>query len=222
MRTVAVMQPYLYPYAGYFRLMAASDIFVIFDDVQFPRRGRVHRCEIETRRWLTLPLVKQPRDCLIKNLVFAPDARALLDARLDRARICQHGTSPLARRICEHLYSPLGTVADFLEDGLRVMATTLDFDIEIVRSSTLAIDPALRAQDRIIAIVQALGGDRYINAPGGRHLYSEDAFRHAGIDLRFLPAYSGDFRFLLPATMTAEASALRRDIVSSLNAFSSA
>lgn len=220
MRTVAVMQPYLYPYAGYFRLMAASDIFVIFDDVQFPRRGRVHRCEIEARRWLTLPLVKQPRDCLIKNLAFAPDARATLDARLDRARIYDHGTDPLAKKICDHLYSPLGTVADFLEDGLRVMATTLDLDVEIVRSSTLAVDPALRAQDRVIAIVQALGGDRYINAPGGRNLYSEDRFRRADIDLRFLPSYSGDFRFLLPALMTADASALRLDIMSDLDTFS--
>jgi hypothetical protein len=37
------MQPYFVPYAGYFRLFAASDLFVIYDCVQFPRRGWVHR-----------------------------------------------------------------------------------------------------------------------------------------------------------------------------------
>ena len=58
--TVAVMQPYFIPYAGYFRLFAASDLFVIYDCVQFPRRGWVHRNRLLDRsgklRWLTLPL----------------------------------------------------------------------------------------------------------------------------------------------------------------------
>jgi len=77
---VAVMQPYFYPYAGYFRLLAAAEIFVIFDDVQFPRRGRVHRCEVprpvggsnSALEWLTLPLARQPRDTLIKDLASQP------------------------------------------------------------------------------------------------------------------------------------------------------
>ena len=71
-KRVAVMQPYFFPYAGYFRLFAAVDEFVIFDCVQFPRRGRVHRCEVPRsgagREWLTLPLARQPRDVLIRSL----------------------------------------------------------------------------------------------------------------------------------------------------------
>jgi hypothetical protein len=57
--TVAIMQPYFFPYAGYFRLLAASDLFVIYDCVQFPRRGWVHRNKLVDAsgeaRWLTLP-----------------------------------------------------------------------------------------------------------------------------------------------------------------------
>ena len=79
MAVVAVMQPYFYPYAGYFRLLAAANTFVIFDDVQFPRRGRVHRCEVpgpgRRSEWLTLPLAGTPRDVLIGNLTFAAAAR---------------------------------------------------------------------------------------------------------------------------------------------------
>ena len=60
--TFAVMQPYFFPYAGYFRLFAASDLFVIYDCVQFPRRGWVHRNLLPdasgSERWLTLPLEK--------------------------------------------------------------------------------------------------------------------------------------------------------------------
>ena len=62
MTTIAVMQPYFVPHAGYFRLFAASDLFVVFDCVQFPRRGWVHRNRLPDAqgraRWLTLPLSK--------------------------------------------------------------------------------------------------------------------------------------------------------------------
>ena len=59
-RTVAIMQPYFAPYAGYFRLLATTDLFVVYDCVQFPRRGWVHRNQLPDAAgkldWLTLPL----------------------------------------------------------------------------------------------------------------------------------------------------------------------
>jgi hypothetical protein len=58
---VAVVQPYWAPYAGYFRLFAAADVVVMFDCVQFPRRGYVHRYQ-DKGKWVTLPLRKAPRD----------------------------------------------------------------------------------------------------------------------------------------------------------------
>src|SRR4051794_18580959 len=84
--TIAVMQPYFMPYAGYFRLFQASDPFVIYDCVQFPRRGWVHRNRLAdargVNRWLTLPLAKAPRDVLIRDLRFPANARDLLAERL--------------------------------------------------------------------------------------------------------------------------------------------
>lgn len=59
---IAVMQPYWHPYAGYFRLFAATDLFVFLDDIQFNRRGRVHRFDNNDRRWTTLPIKKTDRD----------------------------------------------------------------------------------------------------------------------------------------------------------------
>ena len=60
MTTVAIMQPYFYPYAGYFRLFARADLFVVYDCVQFPRRGWVHRNRLTGAdgqlQWLTLLL----------------------------------------------------------------------------------------------------------------------------------------------------------------------
>ena len=87
-KRVAVMQPYFFPYAGYFRLLDVVDHFVVFDCVQFPRRGRVHRTQVPGPtggvEWLTLPLASMPREVLIRDLAFAPAARARLDDRLSR------------------------------------------------------------------------------------------------------------------------------------------
>jgi hypothetical protein len=220
---VAVMQPYLYPYAGYFRLMAACGTFIIFDDVQFPRRGRVHRCEMPHphggTQWLTLPLARHPRDALINTLSFAADARATLDRRLARYPWLApddspaSGRTPLSRRVAAHLHGPLGSVADFLEAGLRIVADELQLPARILRSSSFGLDPALRGQERIIALVRATGADTYVNAPGGRALYNAGTFRQAGLDLAFLPPYQGAYRHLLPALMTAEPTALRADIL---------
>src|SRR5215207_8721062 len=86
--TVAIMQPYFIPYAGYFRLFAASDLFVIYDCVQFPRRGWVHRNRLPDatgqESWLTLPLAKAPRDVRIRDLRFSADADQILADRMRR------------------------------------------------------------------------------------------------------------------------------------------
>src|SRR6185369_7749599 len=84
--TVAIMQPYFIPYAGYFRLFAASDLFVLYDCVQFPRRGWVHRNKLidaaGVERWVTLPLMKAPQSVLIRDLRFPPNISELLAQRL--------------------------------------------------------------------------------------------------------------------------------------------
>jgi hypothetical protein len=211
-RTVCVMQPYLYPYAGYFRLLAAGDIFVLFDDVQFPRRGRVHRCEMSPGRWLTLPLARQSRDVLIRDLRFADGARASLDARLAAFEIPRRAASP-ASAVCEHLYGPLASVVDFLESGLRVVGRILGLRADVVRSSQFGVDSSLRGQARVIAVVRALGGRRYVNAPGGRALYDGAVFARAGVDLAFLAPYDGRFPQILPALLAGDVSALREDIL---------
>src|SRR5688500_16250036 len=177
---VAVMQPYFYPYAGYFRLFAAADCFVVLDCVQFNRRGRVHRTQLPDGRgdigWLTLPLARQPREVSIRDLAFAPGARAELDGRLQRAGWREPGNGPLAERVHAHLHGPLGSVVDFLEDGLRLVADALGFRPRLLRSSTLDIPRTLKGQARIVEIVRAVGGSDYLNPPGGRHLYDEAAF----------------------------------------------
>lgn len=211
--TVAVMQPYFFPYAGYFRLVAVAETFVIFDDVQFPRRGRVHRCEIPgpsgAMEWLTLPLARQPRDTMIKDLAFAAGARDTLDRRLTRLRWLAGARGPWADRVRAHLHGPLDNVVDFLETGLRLVAQALDLQPRMVRSSSIWVDSKLRGQERVIALVQALNGRTYVNAPGGRALYQAEAFSRSGLELKFLVPYAGDGGSILPALVADATESLR-------------
>lgn len=211
--SVAVMQPYFFPYAGYFRLFAAAETFVIFDDVQFPRRGRVHRCQVPgpdgVMEWLTLPLARHPRKTLIRDLAFAAAAREILDQRLTRLRWLFNGRGPWADRVRAHLQGPLDSVVSFLEAGLRLVAEAVDLQPRLVRSSSFALDSRLRGQDRVIALVRALRGRTYVNAPGGRALYQVEAFSRAGLELKFLVPYAGDGGSILPTLVTASTESLR-------------
>ena len=215
-KRIAVMQPYFFPYAGYFRLLSQVDEFVILDCVQFPRTGRVHRSEIDHDRvgprWLTLPLARQPRHVLIHDLQFAPGARAELDMRLGVLPGLARRGNAETEQLREHLFSPLVNVVDFLEDGLRLCANLFRLQTPILQSSVLEIPGHLRGQQRIMAICKARGATHYLNAPGGRELYAPDAFENAGIRLEFLPPYLGPHVHLLPTLLRGGAGAIAEEL----------
>lgn len=192
MLTVAVMQPYFIPYAGYFRLFAATDLFVIYDCVQFPRRGWVHRNRLRRQdgdaAWLTLPLKRAPQSVRICELDFADDAKNRLGSEASRfpALLSQRAAS-----LVEAIGQLDGTPVDYLERTLSAACALLRLPFVTLRSSSLAIDPAIKGADRIIAIAQRLGATSYVNAPGGRVLYQPATFRAAGVRLNFLRPYEG-------------------------------
>lgn len=193
MAACAIMQPYFLPYAGYFRLIAQTDVLVIYDCVQFPRRGWVHRNKLLDARgeeqWLTMPLKTAPQDVRISDLAFADDASAALAERLR--------PFPVASRegphtpMVEQLRRAEGRPVDYITDLLELASRALGLSWNVVRSSSLAVPESYRAQDRILEIVRRVGGARYLNAPGGRELYDADAFAAAGVELEFLEPWAG-------------------------------
>jgi hypothetical protein len=205
--TVAIMQPYFIPYTGYFRLFAASDLFVIYDCVQFPRRGWVHRNKLidasGVERWVTLPLVKAPQSTLIKDLEFPPDASEQLRQRL-RAFPALDKVPSAAGPVVEALMQVRGTPVSYIELLLQRITAYLELPWNVVRSSSFGISPNVHGQDRILEIVRKVGARRYVNAPGGADLYSHDAFASAGVELRFLPEYHGPTSSILARILTED------------------
>src|SRR3954469_24988813 len=174
--TIAVMQPYFMPYAGYFRLFQASDLFVIYDCVQFPRRGWVHRNRLAdargVNRWLTLPLAKAPQDVLIRDLRFSPNAHELLAERLRPFHLATADRD--VQDILLAVRNVSGSPTSYLERLLERVVCHLGFPWKVMRSSALGIPAALRGQHRILEIARQLGATNYVNTPGGTGLYNVD------------------------------------------------
>jgi hypothetical protein len=214
--TVAVMQPYFVPYAGYFRLFAAADVFVAFDCVQFPRRGWVHRNRFPTARdaddWLTLPIQKCARDSRIADLEFLPGADEALAGHIRRFPILHDAARQSSPFLSLLTPTGAGKVTDYLCAQLATTLKILNISCPIVRSTSLHIDPDLHGQDRVMAIAREMGAKRYINSPGGRSLYQHDAFAEQNIELRFLPPYTASNDSILTLLMKEPATTIMDDI----------
>jgi len=218
---VSIMQPYFFPYAGYFRLLSACDKIIFLDCVQFPRRGWVHRNRLSNQQgeldWLTLSLVKGHRDTtLIQDLRFPRDAQELFKAQFARFPVLhtlESKAPELFYEICD-----LGTdVTAYLIKTLTLVADKLNIGRPWLRSSELGISPELRAQDRIIAIAKAVGASDYVNLAGGVDLYDDCIFQEQGLKLHFLQDYKGSFTSILERILQENLADIRDEIVTNCN-----
>jgi hypothetical protein len=216
MTRVAVMQPYFFPYAGYFRLFAACDLFVVLDNVQFPRRGWVHRNRLRRQDgeldWMTLPLAPAPQSVLIRDLAFRMDIDDWGPSQLRRFPALTRATGPAAGLVAQAL-SPGPTPLGYLTAGIAATTRLLGLERRMIMASDLAIPDGLHAQDLILALARAAGATTYVNLAGGTELYDTAAFAAAGIDLHFLSEYRGDYASLLERLVLEDASAIAADIV---------
>src|SRR5579859_6149779 len=127
MTAIAIMQPYFLPYAGYFRLIAQTDLFVIYDCVQFPRRGWVHRNKLMDaqgqEQWLTLPLTPAPQEVLIGDLTFADGAAAAVAERLRPFPVASRGGAHAA--LLDQVRRPEGRPVDYIAGLLEQASAQL-------------------------------------------------------------------------------------------------
>ena len=186
------MQPYFFPYLGYFQLVAAADIFVIYDDTQFISRGWVNRNRILVNgepSFITLPLKKAHLKTNINARYFVDDIewhkkKALKAIRTSYSRAPYFEENfPLIESIFNCAER---NVAAFNENSIREISKYLGIATQIRVSSALGVGTELCAQERIFALLSGLGAAAMITPIGGINLYSCDEFMKHGIDLRFI------------------------------------
>lgn len=201
------MQPAFCPPASYFRLFAATDLFIIYDDVQFNRRWYTHRQKftnkISVKSWLTLPVKKSPRDATrICDLEWASDYQDRWLSELDKFTSFEHFALPDAAT----------TPLMFLCGGLLNMLNALKIECKVALSSQIEVPDDLRGQDRIIAICKLIGAKEYVNSPGGKDMYDAKTFHDNGIKLTFLPEWEGSYDSVVERLTVETAAEIRKDI----------
>jgi len=186
-----VMQPYFFPYIGYWQLINAVDAFLIYDDVNFIKNGWINRNNIllgGAKHLITLPLDSASPFDLIKNTKITDNLK--VKEKLLKTITAAYVKAPYYKDIMpiieKTVLHPDNNISNAITYSIMAVADYLDIKTEIILSSDLKKDDELRAQDKIINIVKALGGDTYINAIGGQDLYNKDDFKNNGIELYFL------------------------------------
>lgn len=187
---VGIMQPYLFPYVGYFQLIQAVDVFVVYDNIKYTKKGWINRNRMLQNGkdvMFSLPLKKDSDylDVCKRELAVDFNRDKLLNqfkgAYLRAPYFAQ--TFPLIEKIVRYDDANLFR---FLQYSIATTCEYLGILTEIRVSSDIAIDHDLKNQDKVLALCEAVGANTYVNAIGGMELYSRERFREKGIELKFI------------------------------------
>ncbi len=188
---VAVMQPYIFPYLGYFNLIEASDLFVFYDDVNFVKKGWIHRNRIllNGKDFLfTIPLNNASQNKFINEIDTKFDEK--WRQKFFKNIRFAYQKAPFYEPVSELIQKQINKNTKISDLGIQSIQAVYDFlglSFNYCKSSekfsnTKGMDRA----DRLISITKQVGGQNYINLEGGRKLYEKVYFEKKGINLKFL------------------------------------
>lgn len=184
----AVMQPYLFPYLGYYQLVNSSDEFVLYDDVNYINGGYINRNNILVSgcsQRFTLPIIGASQNKKISELYFHNNVRKVLKTIEQSYRKAPNFDAifSIANNV---LLDDDRRVVNITGKSIRIIFEYLNINKNIWLSSDIPNDKSLSAQDRIIEMSKFLKCDMYINSPGGKHLYNKAYFKNNGVTLKFI------------------------------------
>ena len=187
------MQPYLFPYIGYFQLLAAVDLFVVYDDVHYIKKGWINRNRIllhGAAHTFTLPCQHVSQHKLIKDIAVdwsgkeVRKLRATLETAYRKAPFFAE-VHPLVQSVLAG--SGPATIAEVALQSIRAVCAYLSIPTAITISSRRNYgNMHLSKGARLVDIVRQEGGDHYLNAAGGEHLYTKEFFAAHNIALHFI------------------------------------
>ena len=197
-KRLAIMQPYFLSYVGYFQLIQSVDLFIIYDNIKYTKKGWINRNRfLQNGQAMTFSLpLKSASDRLnvaARELSSSFDRDKFISQIEEAYRKAPHFSPAMALlenivrhdevNLFEYIYTSVQMVCSYLGVGTRIL-----------KSSELGIDHTLAGKSKVIALCQHVGADTYINAIGGKSLYDREEFGLNGIDLRFLKSNPLEYR----------------------------
>jgi hypothetical protein len=197
---LAIMQPYIFPYIGYFQLMNAVDEFIIYDAIKYTKKGWINRNRILVNNkdaFFTLPLKKDSDFLFVKDRVLADNWDS------ERIKIMNRIAQTYKKSPYFEMIFPLlekcflyaeKNLFSFIYHSILELNDFLDIKTKIIISSTILIDQELKSQDKVLAFCKEKKARTYINPIGGMNLYNKDQFKQHGIELQFLKTNNFEYK----------------------------
>lgn len=189
------MQPYLFPYMGYFQLIHAVDKFVIYDDVNFIKGGWINRNFILSqgqKKRITLQLQGASPNLLINQVMVGTNKNKLLKTiKQSYSKAPQYDS---VYRLIEGvvLYDE-ANLARYIDNSLRKICDYLNIKPKWYISSNIKKDISFSGQDKILSICRELEASTYINAVNGLDLYEQSIFNSSGVNLQFIKSKLNEY-----------------------------
>lgn len=191
---VAIMQPYFFPYLGYFQLINAVDRFILFDDVQYIRHGWVNRNRIlkpnEGWQYIIAPLQKHNQTDLIKNikLLESEDWSKKIFRQLEHYKKKSRYYNEVIQLLVYCFDSNETSVVKFNAHCLKIICRHLQipFNVEISSEMNFDYSQVNDAGEWALRISEQINASEYINPEKGKGLFDKNKFMNANIKLSFL------------------------------------
>lgn len=192
MKKTAIMQPYFLPYIGYWQLIKSVDEFVVYDNIQYTKKGWFNRNRIlngDSDRLFTIPLKKDSDYLTVAERFLGDDSPKEIKRLLQIIQNTYRKAPQYVEvyPIIEACFTCDKTnLFEYIYNSIKIICDYLEIDTKITISSTVDIDHSLKAEQKVMALCKATGTDVYINAIGGLELYNKTEFAAEGIDLQFI------------------------------------
>ena len=190
---IAIMQPYLFPYIGYFSLIKNTDFFVFFDTPQYIRKGWINRNRILSANgditYFTVPIQKAYRNTPINKIIVSNNYDWKMKT-LGQLNI--YKKAPNYGRVIDLVKGIFNTDTMLISDlAIKSIVKTceyLDIDIkyDIFSKMNLALPEVKEPDEWALYITKELGYNTYINPPGGMSFFNREKYQINDVDLQFL------------------------------------
>lgn len=191
---VGIMQPYFFPYLGYYSLIKSTDQFILFDTVQFIRHGWIERNRVlkpvEGWQYIAVPLEKKSlttpiSETKIRNM---ENWRDKINRQLEHYK----KRAPHYHATIEIINSAIDIDTDsIVVMNANILAKTCEYigiplKLKIFSEMGLNIGNELGAGEWALYISKAISASEYVNPMGGRDIFRPDQFKAEGITLSFI------------------------------------
>ena len=192
-KTIAIMQPYFFPYIGYFQLINSVDKFIIYNDVNYIKQGWINRNRVllnNKAHLITLPLSESSSFKLICETqinkkyyqTWVKKFIKLLEQSYKNAPYFED-TMILLKKILDN---ECNYISQLNLNSIKSICNYLEINTIIEESSNKYNNIQLKNFERVIDICKKENSSVYINSIGGEKLYSKNIFSSFNIELKFI------------------------------------